>query len=244
MASQALPILLAAGAAIALSGKKKKKRKSAKSGDKCDPALAPPKGFLCEEGFLKEEAIDESDLDSDADLSKEDAGEFDEDEMDVSPGEDEEAIDPEAEPPSMGEPEPDPVQTCEEFMQALHVTPVDPGELPINDVAVQETVIPTMEKVANAVLDQIGPPIDPETVGPMLVLESLKALIPVCTWKYDAQEDEFTYDGGMPLESQAAKDVLYGLIKISMEVIDQANGVQQKNFQPNEGQESQFNPGG
>ena len=59
----------------------KKKKKGPKSGQKCDPKQSAPQGFLCEDGFLREEAVEESELDE---LSKEDSGDFEVEEDDVS----------------------------------------------------------------------------------------------------------------------------------------------------------------
>jgi hypothetical protein len=227
MAAQALPLLAAAGAALLLSGGKKKRNKSPRSGEKCNPDLDPPKGFMCESGFLQEETVEESELD---DLSKEDAGDFDVEEDNVGLTEGEEGGD-EAEVPEP-EPEPDPEKTCEEFMTAVHVVPQNDDELPINTVAVEESVLPTMRSAANSLLEALGAPLDEESVGPVLVLEGLRALIPVCKWKYDAAEDEFTYDDGKGIESNEAQDVLFGLIKLSLGVIEEINAPDTQNEPP------------
>ncbi|MHC4433925.1 MAG: hypothetical protein ACYTBS_18955 [Planctomycetota bacterium] len=218
MAVQALPLLAAAGAALVLSGGKKK-RKGPKSGQKCDPNQSAPRGFLCEDGFLREEAVEESELDE---LSKEDSGDFEMEEDDVGLTEGEEAGD-EAEAESEPEPEPDAQKTCEEFMAAVHVAQAEPGELPINAVAVEESVLPAMRATVSTLIEQLGAPLDEEAVGPALVVDGLRALIPVCKWKYNADEDEFTYDGGRGIESEVAKEVLFGLITISLKVIEEAN---------------------
>jgi len=229
MAVQALPILVVGGAALLLSGGKKKK--SSKSGKKCDPDERPPKGFLCDGGYLREETVDEGDLD---DLSKDEMGEFDIEEEDVGFGDDEELSTEEE--PHVPEPEEDAEKRCEEFMAAIHDPSQSPDDLPINSIAVEESVIPAMATMAGTIAAQHGQ-LDPERDGPKLVLEALRALIPVCEWKYNEAEDEFTYEGGRQISSKVAQDVLFGLIQISLKVIQDTNQPepQQMNFQPQEG---------
>ncbi len=225
MALQVLPLIVAAGAVAVLSGKKKK-RSGPKSGQKCDPELDAPSGFSCDDGFLSEQPVDESDLDSEVDLSKEDIGDFDMDEEDVSAADDEESGEPgdrAPEPEPEPEPEPDPSIMCEEFMQAIHAVPSSEEELPINPVAVEETALPAMKSAVLQISSSMGLPLDHEAVGPALVLDALKALIPVCSWSYDPDEDEFTYNDGRVIETEAAKDVLFGLVQLSVSVIDEVN---------------------
>lgn len=217
MAAPAIPLLAAAGAALLLSGGKKKKR-GPKSGQKCDAAVNPPKGFSCEEGLLKEESVDESDLDSDADLSKEESGDFDTNEEDVGLGDGEDHGEPEDAPA----PAPDPIKTCEEFMLAVHVVPTVEGEIPINAVAVEEAVLPAMRSAAAEIVESFGVPLDLESASPALVVTGLQALIPVCEWKYGVGEG-FTYSNGTPIVSDEAKDVVYGLIELSVSVIEEIN---------------------
>ena len=217
MAVQAIPLLAAAGAALLLSGGKKKKRGS-KAGQKCDTSLSPPKGFSCDDGFLKEESVDESDLDSDSDLSKEESGDFETNEEDVGMGAGEDHGEPADEP----EPLPDPAKTCEEFMKAVHVKPTEEGEIPINAVAVEEAVLPAMRSAAAELAESLGLPLDLETVSPSLVVTGLRTLIPVCEWKYDVGEG-FTYNDGSMIVSDEAKDVIFGLIELSVSVIEEIN---------------------
>lgn len=217
MVAPAIPLLAAAGAALMLSGGKKKKR-GPKSGQKCDSAISPPNGFSCEEGFLQEAAVDETDLDSDADLSKDESGDFDTDEEDVAPADGEDHGDAADEP----EAAPDPVKTCEEFMLAVHVIPEHEDELPINEIAVEEAVLPAMRATASGIAESLGLPLDIEATGPVLVVAGLKALIPVCEWKY-ALGEGFTYSNGTSVVSDEAKDVVYGLIELSVSVIEEMN---------------------
>jgi hypothetical protein len=228
MAAPAIPLLAAAGAALLLSGGKKKKR-GPRSGQKCDVDAKAPTGFLCEEGLLKEESVDEGELDSDSDLSKDEAGDFDTDEEDVGIGEGEDQGEMEDEPA----PAPDPAKTCEEFMQAVHVETTTEGEIPINAVAVEESVLPAMRENAASIAASLGLPLDIEMSGPVLVVTGLNALIPVCDWKYELGEG-FTYNDGASIVSQEAKDVIYGLIELSVSVIEEINTPepQAAEFQP------------
>lgn len=196
--SKAIPIIAAAGALILISNKKSKRSKGSSS-------------------IKWEGAVDESDLDE---QSKDDLGDFETDEEDISLGEDEDGADAEYEGLEL---EIDPQKTCEEFMRAVHVIPEEDGDLTINEIAVDETVLPAMRSAADSIIKNMGGPLDEESVGPALVLEGLRALVPVCEWKYDPNQDEFTYDNGKGIESQTAKDVLFGLITISIMVIEEAN---------------------
>ena len=232
MAFQVLPLIVAAGAVAVLSGKKKK-RSGPKSGQKCDPELDAPTGFSCDDGLLSEEKpVDESDLDSEADLSQDDVGDFDVEEQDVRESDDEES----GEPGDQASETEDEVETdrsimCEEFMKTIHAVPSSEGELAIHPVADEETALPAMKAAAAEIASNMGVPLDPEAVGPALVLDALKALIPVCTWKYDPDEDEFTYDDGRGIETDAAKDVLFGLVQLSVSVIDGINNPVEMTFQ-------------
>lgn len=221
MALQVLPLIVAAGAVAVLSGKKKKSS-GPKSGQKCDPDMDAPSGFSCDDGFLSEQPVDESDLDSEADLSKEDNGDFDIEEEDISSADDEESGEPGGDTADP-EPEENPSIMCEEFMQAVHVEPSGPDELPLHPVAVEETILPAMKAAAAEIASNMGVPLDPEAVGPALVLDALKALIPVCSWKYDPDEDEFTYNDDRGIDTDVAKDVLFGLVQLSVSVIDEIN---------------------
>ncbi len=117
---------------------------------------------------------------------------------------------------------------------AIHAVPSSEDELPIHPVAVEETALPAMKAAAAEIASNMGIPLDPEAVGPALVLDALKALIPVCSWKYDPDEDEFTYNDGRSIETDAAKDVLFGLVQLSVSVIDGINNPVEVSFTPTE----------
>lgn len=230
MAAQLLPLLVGAGIAVAVMSKKKKpaKKKTAKAGDACGPSDEAPSGFVCEGGVLEQVSVSEDDLELDEDPKGEDAGDFEEREEDMAELEDEESGEildengEEKEPPIMKTEAPDPSELCDEFLQAIYVKPTAPDEYPINDVAVTQTVIPVMDKTVKAFGD-VQKPVQAEIAGPRMVLESLEALVPVCQWKYDELEDEFTFDDGRTIESDEGKEVLFGLMNLSVKIIEEFN---------------------
>ena len=266
MAKSLLPLLVGAGIAIAVTSKKKKKKSKALpvEGDKCDISAEAPAGFLCEGGVLEQVSVSEDDLELDEEPEGEAAGDFDirDEELDVGDDEDEEIDEPEDEddeddgtepesdePPSMAV---DPYEKCDEFLRAVHVNSSSPDEYPINEVAVSETVIPIMDKTVKA-FGEMMKPVDPEIAGPKMVLESLEALVPVCSWKYDELEDEFVFDDGRSIRSEEGKEVLFGLMAISVKIIEEFNqgntltlnldsAPNVRTFTPQEGNTQAFTP--
>lgn len=275
MAKSLLPLLVGAGIAIAVTSKKKKKKSkptpelAPAEGDKCDVSESAPAGFICEGGVLEQVSVSEADLELDDEPEGEAAGDFDirDEELDVGDDEDEEIEEPEEgdegdevdegdgtepeddEPPTMAV---DPYEKCDEFLRAVHIKSASPDEYPINEVAVSETVIPIMDKTVKA-FGEMMKPVDPEIAGPKMVLESLEALVPVCSWKYDELEDEFTFDDGREIRSDEGKEVLFGLMALSVKIIDEFNqgntltldldpAPNVKTFTPQEGNTQAFTP--
>lgn len=216
-----LPLLFGAGlAAAVMSGTKKKKKKKPKLGDACDVDKPPPKGFACEGGVLEAASTEEDDLELDEDPSGEEAGDFEEREEDMSPGEDE-VYDEDGD---LVEDDPMPVSaSCDDFLKAVHVATTDPSEYPIHSVAVTQTVIPVMDQALSDYASSHPKPIDVDEVGPLMVLESLAALVPVCTWDYDEVADEFTFDNGKEIDSKEGGEVLFGLMKLATEIVEKFN---------------------
>lgn len=217
-----LPLILAGGAALALlGGKKKRRRRVSRAGESCVADVPVPTGYVCEDGVLQMMVVDEEDLEREEEISEEDAGEFKTEEEDVSPEEGEEEADSAS---LVAEESPkSPEEMCDEFLQAVHVVPTETGELPVNKIAVEQTVIPSMSNVMEGIAKNIGTPLDPESVGPVMVLQALKDLVPVCDWKYDDANDEFVYDDGRTIESNTGKEVLYGLMQLSVQLLDEFN---------------------
>jgi len=215
MPSSALPlILLGGGALLLMSGKKKKSSTSS--------ALDSGSDSSGTEGLPEEEVSEEKDLEEEDSLvsfeteeSKEDAAEDEDFGDEESDGESDSAT-------FQGDAE-DPEAVCEKFMTAVHVVPQSEGEAPIAEVAVNESVLPAMNTVASSIKGATDAPLDEEKHGPALVLEGLRALVPGCEWGYNEQEDFFFYNDGKMIETETAKDVLFGLIQISSEVIKEQN---------------------
>lgn len=218
-----VPFLLAGGAALLLLGSKKKSRRMDKKssvGQPCDATTKAPAGMICYDGILHPDIIDESMLEKDEEPSDEELGDFETKEEDVSLLDGEEA----GEITMVSHEAVDPIKMCDEFLQTVYVTPTEEGEAPINKIAVEQTVLPTMKQVMVGIHQNLGgPEVDAETVGPVMVESALKELVPVCEWKYDHQEGEFTFSDGNRIESDIGKSVLYGLINISVQLIDEYN---------------------
>lgn len=229
-----LPILIAAGAVVLLGGKKKSA--SAKS-SKCDPNAESPKGFVCKNGVLRAVALDRSTIEKarNAGADKpavglfdavdesvleieevDNTGEFEISEEDVSIGADEEMGDLAI---SYNDNVIDQRETCREFLEAIYVVPSDDGELALNDVAAVQTAIPAMKSV----LLRSSGPVDLDDIGPQMVLAALTDLVPVCKWEYS--NGDFTYGDGNAIESDAGKEVLYALMKLSGIMVDEFNAV-------------------
>lgn len=225
-----LPILLIGGAAAFLvmgdkkkkSGKKEEDIPKPKAGDSCEGYEVYPEGLDCVDGIFVED-----ELETDEEANKEFIGEFDMDEEDVGPAEDD---DFEAMPVPEPEPEPvdahvsftDPSKACEDFLSAVYVSP-EPGELPINEIAVAQTVIPAMNARIEEISKNVGKPLDLEIFGPELVVEALSALVPPCVWKYDDTNGQFVYNDTYTIESESGQQVVYGLMELSTKILEEFN---------------------
>lgn len=217
-----LPILLAGGAVLILGSKKKRVRGRKKSlaGQPCDVATRPPSGMVCRDGIFHPEIFDESILEVDDQPTGEGVGDFEMKEEDVSLDEGEEASQVTLGPSE----ESDLGQMCEEFFQAIHVDPTNAGELPINKVAVEQTAIPAMKATMLGIHQNLGgQTIDAETVGPVMIVSALNELIPACDWEYDNVNYDFTYGSGSTIESAIGRDVIYGLMSLSVQLIEDFN---------------------
>ncbi len=217
----ALPILLASGAALALMSKKKKRRAKARAGQSCDMLEASPAGYFCDEGLLRTEPVGEEDLEKEEELSGDAMGDFETKDEDVFLIEGEEA----GTLPIPEEPPGDPSALCEEFLRAIHIVVTEPGDLPINKIAVEQTAIPAMEAALTSIVENVESPapIDPERAGPAMVRQALAELIPVCEWKYDESNDQFVYNDTRTIDSEIGQEVLYGLMNLSVRMIDGFN---------------------
>ena len=231
----AIPILIAAGALVVIGGKGSKASKSSK------PSKTPEAAWATEPELLPlphlapavssgmfQPAVDEVYLERDDVVAGDDAGDFETEQEDVSIGKDEEmgssAFELDETEIRQGK---DPKTVCEEFLKAIHVTPDDEFELPINKVAVDLTAIPSMRRVMIGVASNLGRPVDIESVAPQMVRSALADLVPVCEWSYDEENLSFTYNNGEAVTSEIGKDVIYGLMKLSVLLIDEYNASSQ-----------------
>lgn len=216
-----IPILLAGGALLFLAPtRKRSRRKGREASDlsrSCNSnSLAAP-GMICMDGALHPLIFEESDLEED-DHSTGGAESFEIREIDISEKDDEET---ELELEESPEIEPgDSVLNCTEFLQAIHVNVTDDDELPINKIAVDQTVIPVMRLVLNSILEE-NPEADADITAPIMTVAALKALVPFCDWKYDEDLYEFTFDGNR-VTDPAGRDVIHGLLQLSDRIIEES----------------------
>ena len=198
MSSPVLPIMMAAAAAVFLSGKKRKTYTSDSSS-----------------------SIDEDSIVLDSEPSGESDGDFYTEEEDLSMSDDEASSEG-----SQGTTEAsfvDLKKLCNQFLEEIYEEKEDSSVAPIKDVAIYETIIPSMKDSAEKIANNIGVPLDPETVGPALVTSALNALVPACQWRYNEQDGEFYFGDSEKIESEAGMSVLYGLIDLSARFIDLVN---------------------
>lgn len=210
-----LPIIIAGGAAALLISGKNKKRRSNTSKE-TDISAAEPQ--------VIHDIIDESMLDKYSEPTGEEAGDFDTKEDDVSLDDEDDASSDSSETPEEQPVEPyDPGDICEEFLNAVYVAQPGEGELPINKIAVEQTVIPAMKDSMLDLYKNLGGPLDADSIAPIMIVSALNQMIPVCEWSYDEENYEFTYASGERIESDVGKDIVYGLFKISGMLIDDFN---------------------
>jgi hypothetical protein len=222
----ALPLLLLGGAALMLGGKKKRRTSTrTPDGGSC-AALGPDvheikkaEGIACD--FDSGAWVEEVDLEAEEEPKGENAGDFETKDEDLASTVDEDVQTSEA--ISISIDEDDPSKVCEEFLEAIHVDVEAQDEIPINKIAVEQTAMPAMKSVMEDIAKNLGKPIDPESVGPIMVREALSALIPVCEWKYDDTNGTFLYNDGRMIESEIGNDVLFGLMNLSAMLLEEFN---------------------
>lgn len=222
-----IPILLAGSMVFFFGGKKKTSRRRAESRKTCSIDDEPPKGMICKSGILYPKIINESMLELDDDLTKEEIGIFDTNEDDISLLDDERII---QEDMQEGVQEDmnfdDSAQRCEEFFQAVYVQPVDDGEVSINKIAVEQTVLPAMKSTLLSIRNSFGDDVSADVAAPIMIEAALRELVPICDWKYDEDDFEFKSNGSR-IESSIGRDVVYGLFQIADRVIDGFDSTQE-----------------
>src|SRR5690606_31613810 len=114
------------------------------------------------------------------------------------------------------------INKCIEFLKAVHVEHAGMGEIPINKIAVEQTVVPVMELTMMKFQENFDYPIDADVAAPIMIVSALGALVPFCKWEYDEENYEFTFNGHK-LEDRFGKDIIYGLSKLSDSMISSFN---------------------
>lgn len=112
---------------------------------------------------------------------------------------------------------------CDKFLDAVFVEPRSADELAINEIAVKQTILPVMEKLARTLRVSTGAPLDPEDHGMSLVLAGLEAIAPGCGWAFHEEDSSWTYAFGEPVEGHHV-DVLESMFPLAVGAIEKING--------------------
>jgi hypothetical protein len=213
-----LPLIIAGGVAAVLLGKKKKASRSepkAVEYDACSNDATTRDGMTCRNGVLVPDIVDESMLEKYEQPTGPASGDFEIEEVDVSLSANEEV-----EQPVYLEEVVDYQDRCDEFLRAIYVPPQEEGDMPINEIAIDMTIIPAMKSVllkSVAYEDQA----DLDIIGPAMVSAALAELVPTCEWYYDGSD--FTFNDGHHVESPHGREILYALMDLCVELVDEYN---------------------
>ena len=244
MAGNLIPLLLVGGVVAVVSKKKKKKKKKKSSVSASEetgineippadehehePGEGSEHEHENENDEFGEGSIPEGDLEFEQDPSGDEAGDFEEKTEVLLQGEDDvfgEIGDPKGEAESVQAEVSKQFelmkQKCDTFISAIHIVPTEEGEMPINKISVEQSIMPAMMQAAHTLHNDMGAPFDEETMGPHLVLAGLEAVAPECGWEYSDATGEFRYAGGQP--AQAGKEmgpILLAMFDLSVMVID------------------------
>jgi hypothetical protein len=194
--ANAIPLILLAGAGLLLMSKKDKKG-----------ATATP-------GGVDEEAFELEDVD-------EPGGPGPLDDFPAPGGE----IDPAtaAEPGGskfVQRPADDPVAKCNRFIEEIWVDVDDDDELPVNEVAVEEAILPALRAHMSAVADSKGSMLKDEDVMPDAALAAMEAVAPGCGW--EVVDLAWRYAGNQPVTGKV-RDVVVSVMKLVPSVMSQVN---------------------
>lgn len=224
MAGNLLPLLLVGGAAVAIGGRKKKKKKrpAAKEAKKLPAPRPVPEGFGLGEG-----AVDESDLQPTDEPTGAAAGDFEEVVEDFEESEDDAFGEP-ADPVAQAQQVQQQVaqkalsqkEKCVAFIGEIHVIPTEVDEMPINKVAVEQSIVPAMRSAAIGIHNNLNIPFDEEAMGPQMVLSALEAVAPECGWEYSDAVGEFRYAGGESAHTGKVGDVLNAMFDLTVMVLN------------------------
>jgi hypothetical protein len=122
----------------------------------------------------------------------------------------------------------DALDRCDKFLDAVYVKPQSGDELAINEIAVKQTVLPAMERLASDLRASHGGLLDPEDHGMQIVLAGLEAIAPGCGWAYHEDESAWTYAYGEPVQGHHI-DILDSMFPLAVKTIEKINDVRQAN---------------
>lgn len=225
MAGNILPIVALGTAAVLLSKKKKKKRGVSIS-EKAQEDIKELVEKTRPEGMpgMVIPTVDESALDFEEKPSGEEAGDFEIETESLDYDEEDDAEEVEKAPElSAHEKYAQMRAKCDTFIDTVHVIPTEDDEMPIHQIAVEQSILPAMRQSATGFAQNLGTPLDGETVGPMLVLAGLEAIAPECGWEFSESEQEFRYADGRRADGGRMGEVLHAMIDLSVLVLNEFN---------------------
>lgn len=216
------PLLLAAGAAAVLLGKKKKKKKAAAISEQAQQDIKelvektrPGDGPGMMIPITEESALDFEEKPTGGFETEKESLEYDEED-------DAEGVE-KASSLSAHDMYAQMRAKCDTFIDTVHVVPTEDGEMPINKIAVEQSILPAMRQSAHGFSQNLGTPLDGETVGPILVLAGLEAIAPECGWEFSESSQEFRYANGKRADGGRMGEVLSAMIDLSVLVLNEVN---------------------
>lgn len=112
------------------------------------------------------------------------------------------------------------VEKCDRFIDEIWVDADDDDELPINSVAVEESIIPALHNHIGTAADQKGSIISSNEVVTGAVIAAMEAIAPGCGW--EVANAGWRYAGGKPVQGKV-RDVLLGVMKLVPKVTSDIN---------------------
>ncbi len=235
-----LPIILVAGAAAVLLGRKKKKRKrtpalteeAKKEIKELVEGTRPPQ-VPDLDGMM----VEETSLEFEDKPAGEAAGDFEMESESLEYDVEDDAEEAEAPAPELS-PQEKYAQMrakCDTFIDAVHIEPTEAGEIPINKIAVEQSILPAMRESALGFAQNLGTPLDGETIGPRLVLAGLEAVAPGCGWEFSEADQEFRYADNKRADGGRMGQVLGAVIDLSVIVLNEINQPKQQFQQVQQG---------
>jgi hypothetical protein len=225
MAGNILPIV-AIGAAAVLLSKKKKKKAAPSINEQTQEDIKELVEKTRPPGMpgMMIPTVEESALDFEESPSGEEVGDFEMETQDLDYDEEDDAQEVEKAPQMSAHQKYEQMsQKCDTFIDTVHIVPTEEGEMSINKIAVEQSILPAMRQSAQGFAQNLGMPLDGETVGPMLVLAGLEAIAPGCGWEFSESEQEFRYADGKRADGGRTGEVLHAMIDLSVLVLNEFN---------------------